>query len=71
MGHTYSLWGRAPKMGRRHYIYIAEIIQELDIPEKRRKIIAEKFAGALMHTNNAFKYQRFVDYATKKPTLEV
>lgn len=65
------LWPLAPSMARRHYNYIAEAIQELDVSDKVRKKIAYHFAGRLMRTNNRFKYDKFVAYATQKPTLKV
>lgn len=59
----------APKMERRHYVYIAEIIQELEISAKQRKKLALDFAAKLMRTNNNFKYSKFVEYATAKSEL--
>lgn len=61
-----SPWSKAPKMTRQHFNYIAAIIQQLDVSKKKRKQIAEKFAGALMRTNHSFKYHYFVEHATKE-----
>ena len=57
---------KTPKMAKRHYRYIAEIIQDLNISARQRKRLAVDFAAALAHTNPQFKYSTFVEYATKE-----
>ena len=56
---------RPLKMERRHFRYIAEILQELEISKRQRLRIAVVFAAKLAHTSTNFKYQTFIEYAMK------
>lgn len=56
---------KAPQLARRHYVFIAGVIQQLDVTKPLRRKLAKQFAAAFTVTNPRFNVEKFIEAATR------
>lgn len=56
-------------MTRQHFQFIADVLKDLDIPEKHRKRVVQEFSRALPRANWRFDRNRFERACEKEDTF--